>query len=164
MYGFRLHTESPKLHPKSIQIRIKDVQIHQYQAANLVDCSCFFDLVSRICHIAPLSIHDMADLPGKIRPNVFTHPLEDLTAQGHGVHHSAVRGEKCAVRVKQLVGTQKIVTEQGFVEKVLKIRHFRQLARKNEGNFGKKREDWTVPALLTRLEHSKVRQSHLIVQ
>ena len=29
----------------------------------------------------------------------------------------AVRGEKCAVRVKQLVGAQKIVTEQGFVEK-----------------------------------------------
>ena len=25
----------------------------------------------------------------------------------------------------------------------------RQLARKNEGNFGKKREGWTVPALLT---------------
>ena len=119
MYGFRLHTESPKLHPKSIQIRIKDVQIHQYQAANLVDRSCFFDLVSRICHIAPLSIHDMADLPGKIRSNVFTHPLEDLAAQGHSVHHSAVRGEKCAVRVKQLVGAQKIVTEQGVVEKAL---------------------------------------------
>ena len=30
-----------------------------------------------------------------------------------------VRGEKCAVLVKQLVGAQKIVTEQGFVEKAL---------------------------------------------
>ena len=62
-------------------------------------------------------IHHIGDLLGKVRPNVFTHHLEDLTAQGHGIHHSAVRGEKCAVRVKQLVGTQKIVTEQGFVEK-----------------------------------------------
>ena len=42
MYSFRLHTENPKLHPKSIQILIEDVQIHQYQAANLVGCSCFF--------------------------------------------------------------------------------------------------------------------------
>ena len=31
----------------------------------------------------------------------------------------AFRGEKCAVLVKQLVGAQKIVTEQGFVEKAL---------------------------------------------
>ena len=33
---------------------------------------------------------------------------------------------------------------------LLKIRHFRQLARKHGENFGKKRENWTVPALLTR--------------
>ena len=33
---------------------------------------------------------------------------------------------------------------------LLRIRHFRQCARKNKGNFGKKREGWTVPALLTR--------------
>ena len=32
----------------------------------------------------------------------------------------------------------------------MKTRHFRQLARKHGENFGKKREDWTVPALLTR--------------
>ena len=64
-------------------------------------------------------IHHIGDLLGKVRPNVFTHHLEDLTPQGHGVHHSAVRGEKCAIRVKQLVGAQKIVTEQGFVEKAL---------------------------------------------
>ena len=43
--------------------------------------------------------------------------VEDLAAQGHGIGHAAIRGEKCAIRVKQLVGTQKIVTEQGFVEK-----------------------------------------------
>ena len=48
---------------------------------------------------------------------MVTHHLENFTAQGHGVHHSAFRGEKCAIRVKQLVGAQKIVTEQGFVEK-----------------------------------------------
>ena len=62
-------------------------------------------------------VHHIGDLLGKVRPNVFTHHLEDLTPQGHGVHHSAVRGEKCAIRVKQLVGAQKIVAEQGFVEK-----------------------------------------------
>ena len=33
---------------------------------------------------------------------------------------------------------------------LLKTRHFRQLARKHGENFGKKRENWTVPALLTR--------------
>ena len=33
---------------------------------------------------------------------------------------------------------------------LLRIRHFRQLARKNNENFGKKREGWTMPALLTR--------------
>ena len=33
---------------------------------------------------------------------------------------------------------------------LLKTRHFRQCARKNEGNFGKKRDGRTVPALLTR--------------
>ena len=32
---------------------------------------------------------------------------------------------------------------------LLKSRCFRQLARKSKGNFGKKREGWTVPALLT---------------
>ena len=35
-------------------------------------------------------------------------------------------------------------------KKVLEIRYFRQCARKNNENFGKKREGWTVPALLTR--------------
>ena len=62
-------------------------------------------------------VHHIGDLLGKVRPNVFTHHLEDLAAQGHGIGHAAIRGEKCAIRVKQLVGTQKIVTEQGFVEK-----------------------------------------------
>jgi len=61
-------------------------------------------------------IHHIGDPLGEVRPNVFTHHLEDLTPQGHGVHHSSVRGEKCAVRVKQLVGAQEIVTKQGFVE------------------------------------------------
>ena len=35
-------------------------------------------------------------------------------------------------------------------KKVLRTRWFRQLARKCKGNFGKKREDWTLPALLTK--------------
>ena len=34
---------------------------------------------------------------------------------------------------------------------LLKARHFRQGARKDDENFGKKREGWTVPALLTEL-------------
>ena len=33
---------------------------------------------------------------------------------------------------------------------LLRTRHFRQDARKSDGNFSKKREGWTVPALLTR--------------
>jgi hypothetical protein len=33
---------------------------------------------------------------------------------------------------------------------LLRTRHFRQRARKNKENFGKKREGWAVPALLTR--------------
>ena len=33
---------------------------------------------------------------------------------------------------------------------LLRTRHFRQCVRKNNENFGKKREGWTVPALLTR--------------
>ena len=45
-------------------------------------------------------VHHIGDLLSKVRPNVFTHHLKDLAAQGHGVHHSAVRGEKCAIRVK----------------------------------------------------------------
>ena len=64
-------------------------------------------------------VYHIGDLLGKVRSDVFTHHLENLTPQGHGVHHSAIRGEKCAIRVKQLVGAQKIVTEQGFVEKAL---------------------------------------------
>ena len=38
---------------------------------------------------------------------------------------------------------------------LLKTRHFRQGARKSEGNFGKKREGWTAPALLTRQQQPK---------
>ena len=38
---------------------------------------------------------------------------------------------------------------------LLKTCHFRQLARKRKGNFGKKREDWTVPALLTSFLNQK---------
>ena len=38
---------------------------------------------------------------------------------------------------------------------LLKTRHFRQLARKRKGNFGKKREGWTVPALLTSFLNQK---------
>ena len=40
-------------------------------------------------------------------------------------------------------------------QKTLRLRHFRQGARKNEENFGKKREGWTVPALLTRQQQPK---------
>ena len=64
-------------------------------------------------------VHHIGDLLGKVCPDVFTHHLENFTAQGHGVHHSAIRGEKCAIRVKQLMAAQEIVTEQGFVEKAL---------------------------------------------
>ena len=38
---------------------------------------------------------------------------------------------------------------------LLKARRFRQLARKNKENFGKKREGRTVPALLTRQQQPK---------
>ena len=39
---------------------------------------------------------------------------------------------------------------------LLRTRHFRQCARNNEGNFGKKREGWTAPALLTRFIFIKI--------
>ena len=35
-------------------------------------------------------VYHIGDLLGKVCPDVFTHHLEDLTPQGHGVHHSAV--------------------------------------------------------------------------
>lgn len=35
----------------------------------------------------------------------------------YGVDHSVVQGEEYTIREKQPVGTQKIVTEQKFVEK-----------------------------------------------
>ena len=63
------------------------------------------------------NIYDIADPFCDICADMVSQHIENFTAQGHGVHHSAVRGEKCAIRVKQLVGAQKIVTEQGFVEK-----------------------------------------------
>ena len=43
-----------------------------------------------------------------------------------------------------------VLVLNGNARELLRIRHFRQCARKNKGNFGKKREGWTVPALLTR--------------
>ena len=65
-------------------------------------------------------VHHIGDLLGEVRPNVFTHHLEDLAPQGHGGHHSAVRGEKCAVRVKQLVGAQKIATQRPAPDRPLR--------------------------------------------
>ena len=65
-------------------------------------------------------VYHIGDLLGEVRPNVFTHHLEDLAPQGHGGHHSAVRGEKCAVRVKQLVGAQKIATQRPAPDRPLR--------------------------------------------
>ena len=42
--------------------------------------------------------------------------IENFTAQVHGVCDPAVRGEKCAIHIEELVGAEKIVTKQGFVE------------------------------------------------
>ena len=55
--------------------------------------------------------HDLLKL------QVFCPPHTVTLCQNVRGNGQAVRGEKCAVRVKQLVGAQKIVTEQGFVEK-----------------------------------------------
>ena len=43
-----------------------------------------------------------------------------------------------------------VLVLNGNARELLRTRHFQQLARKNNENFGKKREGWTVPALLTR--------------
>ena len=43
-----------------------------------------------------------------------------------------------------------VLVLNGNARELLRTRHFRQLARKINENFGKKREGWTVPALLTR--------------
>ena len=64
-------------------------------------------------------IHNVADLLGDIRANVFPKHLENLTAQGQRVRDPAFRGEKCAIYIEDLVGAEEIVTEQGFVEKAL---------------------------------------------
>ena len=64
-------------------------------------------------------IHDIADPFCDICADMVSQHIENFTAQVHGVCDPAVRGEKCAIRVKQLVDAQKIVTEQGFVEKAL---------------------------------------------
>ena len=42
--------------------------------------------------------------------------IENFTAQVHGIRDPAFRGEKCAIHIEELVGTEKIVTKQGFVE------------------------------------------------
>ena len=42
-----------------------------------------------------------------------------------------------------------VLVLNGNARELLRTRHFQQLARKNNENFGK-REGWTVPALLTR--------------
>ena len=43
-----------------------------------------------------------------------------------------------------------VLVLNGNARELLRTRHFQQLARKSNENFGKKREGWTVPALLTR--------------
>ena len=61
-------------------------------------------------------IHDIADPFGDICADMVSQHIENFTAQVHGVRAPAFRGEKCAIRVKQLVGAQKIITKQGLVE------------------------------------------------
>ena len=53
----------------------------------------------------------------------------------------------CYIKLLRWITTKIELCQQ----KVLKTRCFRQGARKSEGNFGKKREGWTAPALLTEL-------------
>ena len=47
----------------------------------------------------------------------FPAPVRHPTQLSTNYRQFGVKGEKRAIRVKQLVGAQKIVTEQGFVEK-----------------------------------------------
>ena len=48
---------------------------------------------------------------------LFPAPVRHPTQLSTNYRQFGVKGEKRAIRVKQLVGAQKIVTEQGFVEK-----------------------------------------------
>ena len=41
--------------------------------------------------------------------------IENFTAQVHGIRDPAFRGEKCAIHIEELVGTEKIVTKQGRI-------------------------------------------------
>ena len=79
---------------------------------------------------------------------IFTQPLSfGLCAAGAVEKFATDSGHRTSAKDKLLEYT---ATEIELCQqKVLKARHFRLLARKNEGNFGKKREGWTVPALLT---------------
>ena len=61
-------------------------------------------------------VHDIADSFGDICADMVSQHIENFTAQVHGVCDPAVRGEKCAIHIEELVGAEKIVTKQGFVE------------------------------------------------
>jgi len=61
-------------------------------------------------------VHDIADPFGDICADMVSQHIENFTAQVHGVCDPAVRGEKCAIHIEELVGAEKIVTKQGFVE------------------------------------------------
>ena len=61
-------------------------------------------------------VHDIADPFGDICADMVSQHIENFTAQVHGVCDPAFRGEKCAIHIEELVGTEKIVTENRFVE------------------------------------------------
>lgn len=86
---------------------------------------------------------------------VYFAPYQILLVMGA---HAAAGGVSCLVSnmaAKKLNCYKSlgwIATKiEWYQQKVLKTRYFRQGARKSGGNFCKKREGWTVPALLTEL-------------
>ena len=89
----------------------------------------------------------MTDLRDVVQPNAIP---------------ALVSGELVGARPLHLATQDRSVTQTphwGFhcsaslhKRELLRTRHFQQLARKNKENFSKKREGWTVPALLTRLD------------
>ena len=62
------------------------------------------------------NIYDIADPFCDICADMVSQHIENFTAQVHGVCDPAFRGEKCAIHIEELVGTEKIVTENRFVE------------------------------------------------
>ena len=84
-------------------------------------------------------------------PSLFLEGHASRLCNGWKPRCSAPQGLNEYVKICYIQLLGQITTKiEPCQQKVLRIRWFRQGARKGKGNFGKKREGWTTPILLTR--------------